>query len=44
MIADEQTEKVVALLRQVMNLHLDELQTFHDEYKDYLITLDWVFI
>ncbi|WP_241716697.1 hypothetical protein [Sulfoacidibacillus ferrooxidans] len=40
-MSDKQTEKVLVLLRQVMSLNLDELQTFHEEYKDYLITLDW---
>ena len=41
MITDEQTEKVFELLRQVMSLNLDELQVFHEEYKDYLVNLDW---
>ncbi len=36
------TEKVLDVIRQVMALTPEELQLFHEEYKDYLVSLDWM--
>ena len=37
-----QTQNVIDALHQVMLLTPDELQVFHEEYKDYLVSLDWM--
>ena len=42
MTTQPKTEKVLDVIRQVMTLTPEELQLFHEEYKDYLVSLDWM--
>ena len=42
MVTQPNTEKVLQVLKQVMAMTPAELQLFHEEYKDYLVSLDWI--
>ena len=41
-LTNPQPQKVIEALRRVMQLSPEELQVFQEEYKDYLVSLDWM--